>query len=189
MQNRRLYRRSNFRSSMGRPKPHYQWARDQVLTVGTFTEARFDLLRGWRVANNLTINLPDIVIWRIHLKISLHFTLSPAALRADNGVFIGIFCDSNLAAAGIISDSQPYDEQYLVWDKIYYDDLLANGGSNFATTNPQLYKEYDVRSHRKLLNQADSLIMDVIPRGNVTFGATDAVAYTSSVLLKLPGRG
>jgi len=156
--------------------------------TGAFANLQLDLLSAWRAANNFSINLPDIVIWRIHIKISIHYTLSPATVLSGDGMFVAVFCDSVLAAAGVNPVTRPYDESYLMWDKIYASDSMSNG-ANLQAANATLFKEYDIRSHRKLLNQADTLILNLIPEGNVTISSTDSYDIVASVLLKLPGRG
>jgi len=182
---RRFSRRTSFR----RPRPHTQWARTNLKNVtGAFTTANVDLLAQWRAANNLFINLPDIVIWRIHIKISIHYTLSPATVTSGNSMFIASFVDAPAAAAGITALTNPYDEGYLIWDQLYQTDTMANG-SNAELENLTLFGKYDVRSRRKLINQNDSLFFQMVPQGNVTMTSTDSYSLLASVLVKLPGRG
>ncbi|EJW70660.1 hypothetical protein WUBG_18433, partial [Wuchereria bancrofti] len=102
-------------------------------------------------------------------------------------MFISLFCDSVLAGAGISPAAKPYDESYLMWDKVYCADTLSNG-SNVQAENITLFKQYDVRSHRKLQNQNDTLILSMTAQGNLTIASTDSYDIVSSVLLKLPGR-
>jgi len=172
-------------------RPHYQWARLNTGNIGgAFTLANTDLLAPWRTANGWTLNLPDIVIWRIHLKISIHFTLSPATIVSTNGMFIGIFVDAADIAGGLaVASASPYDQQYMMWDKIYLADVLASNATNFSTGAITLYKEYDIRSHRKMTNQRESLWLQLQPQGDLTVGAGDGYELTGSILLKLPGRG
>lgn len=184
-------RRFSRRTSFHRRKVHYQWAQYYTNTVGAITNPAgmsFDMLTAWKSANNFSLNLPDIVIWRFHIKISIHYTLSPSTVLATDGVFVASFCDSLLGSSGVQFQSKPYDEQYLIYDKIYTADTMANG-ANAQSTNVTLYKEYDVRSRRKLVNQNDTLILFVVPQGNVTIGSGDSVEMLARVLLKLPGRG
>jgi len=186
---RTRFRRSG--SMRRRARPHYQWARASYPTVTGAIGAggvQLDLLSKWKLANGFTLNLPDIVIWRVHLKISIHYTLSPATVLSGDGLQIAVFCDSVTSGAGVTPLSQPYDESYMMWDKIYAADTLANG-ANVQSENATLYKEYDIRSHRKLTNQADTLILSMVPIPNLTIGATDSYDVLASILLKLPGRG
>lgn len=115
--------------------------------------------------------------------------MSPATLASNNGMFVGAFVDSVSAASGLVAglDTHPYDESFLIWDLMYANDVLNNGPN--STSNPMLYKEYDVRAKRKIANINETLMLTLETQGNVTMGASDNVHIVSSCLLKMPGRG
>lgn len=147
-----------------------------------------DLLDDWKTANNFSLNLPDIVIWRLHIKISIHYTLSPTTVLANDGMFVAVFVDNILGSAGLnFQTTELYGESFMVWDKIYVSDFLASAG-NSSSSGTLLYASYDVKSRRKLMNQNETLLLNLSPTGNLTLGSTDAINLTMSCLLKLGRR-
>lgn len=132
----------------------------------------------------LTLNLPDLVIWRIHIKISIDIHLATASYTAQNGAFVALFVDDSTQAQ-LTPLTNQYGQRYLMWDKIYLSEQAMNGMAIAAvtTTNTyQMYKTYDIRSRRKLLLQ-DTLFFQLVAHGQTVF---DQFEVTYSVLLRIP---
>ena len=69
-----------------------------------------------------------------------------------------------------------------MWDQLYgTQQLLMAGGVTAGDT--VLYKEYDLKTHRKIRNIDESLYLVFAPTGNAT--VTD-FSFTQSTLLRLP---
>jgi len=137
----------------------------------------FDLLADWRSALNVNVNLPDIVIWRMHVKISIRITVPTQ--QANDGVFISSWVDSK-SQVTLQSSVSPYDQKYLIWDQQYITEQIKQSGT---LADPVIYREYDVKSHRRLQDMNETLFLGVEMTGS-SVGLD--VSYTSSVLLKLP---
>jgi len=140
-----------------------------------------DLLAVWRTTSGVTLNLPGFTIWRIHIKISINFTLSPLTFTANSGVMIAMFVDS-INQVLLNPVTAPYDEKYLMWDELYAAEPQVQ--SHAGTTPPlALYHEYDIRSHRKLDNVDDTLFLQLATTGNVVISD---LSFTQSTLVKVP---
>ena len=179
------FRRRFYRSRM-RKRPKFQWVRNTLSDVVPASTVTYDLLNSYKNAFAISAMLPDIVIWRIHIKISIDFHFSAAGdPLATSGVFFAIFTESDhlvhLPAAG-----NAYDEHYMMWTKLYASESLANNYSNIAvTTGSQqvIYKEFDIKSHRRLTDINDTLLLQLQAFGNVVMNSVD---FTHSTLIKLP---
>lgn len=170
------YRRS-FRRSSIRRRRRYQWVRDNVQAATPVNPVNFDLLSNYRNQFGVLFMLPDIVIWRIHIKISVNFTIS--AFNANQGCLVSLFNeDVNLAPVAALSNQ--YNERYLMWDMLHLSKQVVESS---ATTVPVVYGEYDIKSHRKFQNQNETLWLQI--QGNNITALTEVFA-TYSVLLKLP---
>lgn len=76
-----------------RRRAKWMWAREVVHNVGPANPNSSGLLNPWRANMGLVFNLPDIVIWRVHIKISISIHLSSATYNSDAGVRIGMYVD------------------------------------------------------------------------------------------------
>jgi len=144
-----------------------------------------DLLAVWRTTGGILWELPDLVIWRIHIKISINWKFSVANAAANTGVFYALFVDS-INQVMLESSTHPYDEQYLMWSNMFVSEFMSQGGisGTVDTTNQHnMYKYVDVRSHRKLKNQLETLYLSLTGTGNM---AIQDYAITQSTLLRLP---
>lgn len=166
-----------------RKRGRFQWARTTFNNVGPVHAPNAnidDLLATFKTAAGITLNLPDIVIWRVHLKVTITFTLSPAAIAANSGVNFAMACE-NLGFS-VQPVTAQYEERWLMWDFI-----TANENQFMATAGTAgtqvLYKEYDIKAHRKLGNMNESLLTFITEQGNCVM---NGYSITASVLLKLP---
>lgn len=176
MMTRRIYRRPSFRRSRRRGK--FQWARFYSSANAPASPYTLDLLADYRLQFGLLMNPADLVLWRLHMKLSVVYTAS--ALNAQTGISFAI-CNESIAAGVPNQLLQPYSERWLMWDEFYATNQFMESAS-IAT--PVAYREYDIRSHRKLQNQEESFWASVILTGNAT--ALTTVSMTYSMLLRLP---
>lgn len=180
------YRSFRRRSFSRRRRRKYQWVRQNVSDSVPTSPVTYDLLTNYKNVFAITAMLPDITIWRIRIKISIDFHFSAAGdPLAASGVFFAIFTESqNLAH--LTASANPYDEHFMWWDKFYASETLKENYSNIAvsSTLPQvIYKEVDVKSHRKLTDVHDTLLMQLQSQGDVVMNSVD---FTHSTLLLLP---
>ena|ERR1700724_748864 len=170
---RRTFRRRSFNR---RPRK-MQWVRTTVSVPAPVSPAAVDLLADFKSRFGITINIPDIVIWRVILKISIFVTVSVS--NSSSGVLIALF---NEQTTTILPNAflDPYSEKFLWWEDLMVAKEVEESG---AITNPVLYKEIDVKTHRKLANMEESLWLQATQHGNATMNNFDVAA---NVLLKLP---
>ena len=132
--------------------------------------SQLDLLNNYRVAVGVDLNLPEFTIWRFRIKVSIRFSVAPATTyTAASGVLVAAFCDDKNRAATNPVVGQ-YEERYLIWDWMYASDAIrsgANGGLESGTNSILMYKEYDVRSHARLRNLGDTLILVLAPSDEI----------------------
>ncbi len=124
------------------------------------------------------------MIWRIHLKITIRFTLVGAAGTTD-AVMVAIYVDNFSAAPNAEPNVllNPYNQKFLMWDNLYAAQQEFEGGP-VTTADRFLYHEYDIKSHRKLPNQESTLWLYYAPNGTNLTAAE--VSYTQSTLLRVP---
>jgi hypothetical protein len=131
----------------------------------------------------ITLNLPDITIWRVLIKISFRFILTPNVITSNDGFLMAMYVDdSTTFPANPLLD--PYGEQYLMWDQRMLGSVFSQGEVVVNTTNNwMLYKEWDIRSHRKFKFLQDTLLMQLVSTGNAV---PAEIAVQSAILLRLP---
>jgi hypothetical protein len=133
----------------------------------------------------MTFNVIDYTIWRIHIQISISIHLSSISYDAADGMNVGIYVDSanqTQFAGGPLANQ--YDQHFLMWDKIYLSELVMNGGLTGATTNTNLYmlyRRYDIRARRKVVNESDTLYLQLSTAG---VAVADTYDLFYSVLLR-----
>lgn len=179
------YRRFR-RSSFGRRRRRrYQWARFQATNINPSqgpTVNADDLLSPWRTAAGVTLNLPEFTIWRIHIKVSIFFSWSPATVTSNSGASFALLVDS-LSQAPLSALANPYEESFMMWDYLYGTEQLFQGAGAAGTLGDNvLYRMYDVRSRRRLRNAGDTLWAINQGQGNVSL---TNYSYTASVLLSM----
>lgn len=137
----------------------------------------------------LLLELPDLVVWRIHIKISIRFRYSSTAFSANEGVFCGIAVDSHaqLTLSDMSFLANPYSEQYLMWDVLFCHDQNTQdtGGLTFTSTLDNfLYRSYDIKAHRRFRNVDDDLLLQLTAIGNITL---QDYSFVQSTLVRVPG--
>ncbi len=144
----------------------------------------YDLLANYRTVAGITLNIPEFTIWRIRIRISCQFGLSPTTAVANNAVLHAIFVEQNVAAALPNPVTAPYNERYLMYDNYYLAENEIAGNITVAapTTNVLAsFRTYDIKAHRRLDNLNDTLWLTLTPQGNVA-SLTSSVTY--SILLR-----
>jgi hypothetical protein len=176
------YRRMRYsRPVVARKRARYFWVRGTQTNAAPNAVLNIeDLLNIWRTSSGITFNLPDLVIWRILIKISIHFSYSPAVYTAATGVGIGIYVDDAVQTQ-IGVNSSPYGQRYMMFDMLFAAEQQLMSDPSVAGT-PVLYKAYDIKSHRKMLQQ-DTLYLNINSQGNASI--TD-YSFLYNILIKSP---
>lgn len=184
--------RRRFRPYMRRPRKNWQWVRGTFNDVTVVTPPNFyseDLLQSLRTEYGISAQFPDIVIWRIRIKISAKFTwvAAPAAQMAA-GFIVALFVDDpsfTLQSAGL----KPYSEKYMYYGETYYSEALMQGSRYPAGNNVDFLNSgwLDVKARRRLGNIDDSLILQVCPTGS-DIANFQGISVTHSTLVSLGKR-
>jgi hypothetical protein len=172
--------------SVMRKRSRYQWVRDLVNVASVTSPLNIDLMSDWRSNMNLTLLLPDIVIWRFRIRLSITGKIAVASsAKASNGVEVSSYVNA-LDSTPVVLSNAKYEQQFLIFDQIYCSEMFSQSANNFnaVTTNEiYLFKDYEIKSHRKFPNQNDTLWLHI---GNVGDFVMDQVNYTMRLLIKLP---
>lgn len=164
-----------------RRKHHWQWIRNTSNNASpNSTLDNVDLLSNFRTQLGISVNLPEITIWRIHLKISIVITVNNPLISAD-GVLLTVFVDGQNQTL-LNQSTNPYDQRDLMYDYLYASQTVQQSSGNLGTQNYVLYKEYDIKSHRKLVSLDDTLFLQLAASGNASI---DSYSWSQSVLLKI----
>lgn len=170
-----------------RRRHNWQWARftsnDTTVVPGgqTYTE---DLLATFKNEFGFSVNFPDIVIWRIKLKISVHVTF-PATIANPEayGALVGVFVDDPGFTLKVVSTA-PYMEKFMWYENMYYSEMVAGGAAvPVANGSGFIVRQFDIKAHRRMGNVEDSLLLQVAPVGLLT--NLNGLSYNGSVLLKM----
>lgn len=185
------YRR-RFGRGIRRVRRNWQWARTTsndtaIITLpGHYQE---DLLASFKSEYGFSINLPDITIWRVRLRISVAIKWAAAPVNFETGGFIiGVFVDDpNFTIQGV--ETHPYMEKFMMYGATYYSEAIMQGGREPAAGVIDYFtKEYDIKARRRLGNIEDSLILQVGGTGAGAVVSLNGLSWTSSVLLSLGRR-
>lgn len=172
-------RRRRFYAST-RKRARWVWTRHvEQLTIATPTNV--DLLNYYKTVAGISIILPEITIWRIHLKVSIKITLSSAMVAAD-GALVSVFVDSQTQAQ-LNSFSDPLAQQHMLYHWLPASHVPAEGGGNTAGTY-FLEHEFDIKAHRKIAKPEDTLFLQIAGTGGSTTVSDAEIAY--SVLMRNP---
>jgi len=171
----RYYRRS---TRMSRPKRSYDWIRQVYQPTVNATLMNVDLFSGYRTAAGITINLPEITIWRIHLAISIKVTTA-AVLAANDAVHLTVFTDSQ-AQTPLSQSSNPLDQRDMMWHTLYLTENLVTGSGDGGAGTFYLYKELDIRAKRRFRATQDTCYLQLSATGQPQI--TD-VSVSQSILV------
>jgi hypothetical protein len=180
------FRRRTFVRRRGRSKLF--WIRGQE-AHGTPLAVmdQYDLLGRYRTTAGISLNIPEITIWRIHIRISVRFTISAGGDNPQNGILTAVFVEQNISTA--LNDPAvaafAYGERYLMYDTMYTSEQLAvdqvTTAAGVNTIIQALERTYDIKSHRRLDNLDDTLWLTLSPLASVQ----DMIsAITYSILVR-----
>lgn len=173
-----------------RPKINWQWARETSNDVVIITPPSYyleDLLASFKSAYGFNINFPDIVIWRIHLRISVTVRFPASIVNPEAyGVLVTVYPeDMNFIQENAVT--HPYMERFMYYKTLYYSEAVLGGEAQpVANSNGTLFHEFDIKAHRRLANLEDTLILQVAPTGGLA--SLQGLSWSSSVLLKMGKR-
>lgn len=138
-----------------------------------------DLMSNYRTHLGIAINLPEITIKRLHLKISIQVTIT-AGLNSADGVLLSAFVDGlNQTISNQMTN--PYDEKDLIFYYLYLSETSMFTDAQAGGHQYTLYKEFDVRAMRRLKSVDDTLFLQISAgTGNVTI---DNYSWTMSALV------
>lgn len=173
---RRFIRRSRVRS-----RHRWQWIRETVNNASpNATLNLIDVLTNWRTHAGITINLPEITIWRIKLRISI-IVSAAGVVAANDGVLVTTFVDG-MSQVALNQLTNGYDEPDLIYSFFYVTQYaMASGNTGAAGTIP-LYAEYDIKSHRKLRAIDDTLFLQLAASGQTQI---TGYSYSAAILCKI----
>ena len=178
------FRRRFSRAMIMPRRPHrWLWAAFQINNVapnGLGTANNDDLLASFRTAFGATINFPDIVIWRIHIKFTARISIVNG--QANNGLLVASWVD-NVDQSIVVASTKPYAQQFLAFEQMYVSEVQFNAGGTSGSFS--LYKNFDIKSHRKLRSPDDTLWWQSTMTGAAGNTYTD-YSMVGRVLLKIP---
>ena len=127
-----------------------------------------DLLNNYLVVAGLLASANELVMYRLHLRIAVAFTVATAG--ANNGVSVACWVDSRNQAR-LAAQANPYDQQYLIFDELFVGEALQNGG----VTPFNVVRSFDVRAKRKVANITDTVWLQLSQIGTITLGSYSVV--------------
>ena len=183
--------RRGFRRGFRRSRGKWQWVRqtgNNTSSVFPPASNTIDLLADWKSQFGFTVNLPEITIWRVRLKISVRvlFPSTLTTVEAD-AVNVGVYVndvDSTVLASYPNPISAPYAQQFMLYDTLYSSEGAVNG-SIVPVANGQgfMYREYDIKARRRINNIKHSLILQYAPSGSLA--QITGLGFQSVILLKI----
>lgn len=178
-----MYRRRTFRRSVRR-RNRWKWIRNTVNNAAPSGSLNsIDLLSNFKTHAGITIVLPELVIWRIRLRLAITVTITGGVTSSNDGVLVTSFVDgANQAILSQLLNSD--DEQDLVYAFLYTYKTIAASDDNVTTTAVSLYEEFDIKAHRKLKSIDDTLFLQLAASGNAVI---TNYSYSTSILCKLAG--
>lgn len=174
-----MYRKRRFYSS-SRKRARWVWSRHVESVTLTNPSTSIDLLNYYKTVAGITIILPEITIWRIHLRISIKITLALAVDSVD-GVLVCAYVDSQTQTQ-LNSFSDPLAQQHMLYAWLPVSHVPAEGGGNTAGTY-FLEREFDIKAHRRIAKPEDTLFLQLVQTGGAVI-STAEVQY--SVLMRNP---
>lgn len=175
-----MYRRRSFRG-VGRRRRRWSWMRSAENNAApNATLNNIDLMSTWRTHSGISVNLPEIRVWRIKLKISITITVT-TAVAANDGVLVSCFVDGFNQTAGNQLTSA-YDQKHMLYDMLYATETVKQSTDNLATTTVTLFKEYDIKAHRRLGSLDDTLKLQLASSGTAVI---TGYSFQQSTLLML----
>ena len=172
---------------MRRARHNLQWARFTSNDTGTVTPPAAyveDLLLTWKTEYGFSVNLPDIVIWRVRFRISISIKFPASIVNPEAyGAVVGLYTDT-LGLTQLSVSAHPYFEKFMWYQTVYYSEaVMAGEAQPVANATGMIVKEFDVKARRRLGNVEDTLILNVGPTGGLA--SAQGLAFSGSVLMNL----
>lgn len=159
------YRSYRVRSHKRRHK--YQWIRSTENNASPSASLNtIDLLTNWRSQLGISINLPDITIWRVRIKISIIIG-GLATVSSNDGVLATMFVDG-IHETVLSQILRPYDQKDMIYDMMYATETLKFSTDSGTPTNVMLWRENDIKARRRLRAIDDTLFLQLAASGNAT---------------------
>lgn len=178
------FRRRRF---VSRRRTHrWMWVRDNKDYTSFTVPGYIDLMSDWRNKFGITINLPELTLWRFRLRLSITGTISVAGSPyAADSCFVSSYVASLTEAQALASNTDFYSQHFLIYDRMYSNAGYAES-PNVAittTTSQVLYREWDIKSHRRYEKLDDTHILEIETGGNFVI---TTLSYNLIALYKLP---
>ena len=180
--------RRGFRRGFRRRRK-WQWVRqvgNNTTVITPPNDNTIDLLSDFKSQFGFTVNLPEITIWRVRLKVAIRVTF-PATLSSQeaDGVIVALFVNDNDIASSYPNPiSAPYSQQFMLYDQLYSAEQAVMGGIvPVASGTGFMYREYDVKARRRLMNIKHTLLLKVAPSGGLA--NVQGVAFQQVTLLSI----
>lgn len=164
-------------------RPHrWIWVRETTNNASpSATLNNLDFLSAWRTHTGISVNLPEITVWRFKLKISIRVTLA-AAVQPNDGVLLTTFVDSTSQTLSS-QLTNPFDQPDMIYEFMYCNETTKMSGLGAAAASAMpLYVSRDIRARRKLRSIDDSLQGQLAASGQAQI---THYSYSSAILLKL----
>lgn len=157
----------SFRHRSTRPRHKYQWIRSTENNASPSTTLNtIDLLTNWRSQLGISINLPDITIWRVRIKISIIIG-GIGAVASNDGVLATMFVDG-IHETVLSQILRPYDQKDMIYDMMFATETLKYSTDNLSPVNACLWREHDIKARRRLRAIDDTLYLQLASSGNAT---------------------
>ncbi len=121
-----------------------------------------DLLALYKTAAGININLPEFTVWRIRIKVSVSFTIA-AAVAANDAILLSVFTDS-ATQVPVNQVANPLDQRDLIFTPWYVSEAVSQGVNAGAGTFV-LFKEFDIKAHRRIRQGNDTLYLQLATSG------------------------
>jgi len=183
-----MLRRRRVFTGTRRSRRRWQWIRsneNRTNNIGAPDFNQIDLLSTYRALAGIDLNLPEFTIWRVRFRISIRITfpVGTTVVGPEDGAKLAVFVD-DMADAGSNPVTAPYDEKYMLWDTLYCYESIMQGRSDAAVPPDGLavFKDYDIKTHRKIGNLKESLMFQIAPTGSAI---VTGFAWTQNTLVLL----
>lgn len=144
------------------------WIREAFNNAAPAAQNDTDLMANYLVTTGQLAQGNEMVLYRLHLVISVVFTVTTAG--ANNGVSVASWVDSRNQAR-LSAQANPYDQQFLIFDEMYVGEALMNGG----VTPFNVVHRYDVRAKRKVPGITDTVWLQLSQIGTITLTSYSVV--------------
>ena len=164
-----------------RPRGRHIWIRETTnLAAPNAVFNNIDLMQAWRLhQGGITINLPEITILRVKLRLSIRVTIA-AAMNANDGILSTLFVDG-ISQVALNQFAQPFDQRDMRYEQDFLSHVPAEGGGNAAGTY-FVERDFDIKARRKLQSVDDTLWLQCSATGQ---SVIQQLSYSHATLVRL----